>query len=101
MEETDKTLDLYTYRYLSHSGWIKNNNENGAPLDYKTKLGKIISSNIIKDKILSLEKNQPIYFSDLPDELMYMSKKELNEKLKKHFNGKVVFDADGEHFCIV
>lgn len=85
LNEKDKSIILYNYKYTSSEGWGILNFCNETPLDHKMKLGKIFTKEQIETAIikLPLDKEQIVLWENLDECLQYITYKELNDKVQE------------------
>ncbi|MCM1154401.1 MAG: metallophosphoesterase [Roseburia sp.] len=90
LNEDDKSIVLYNYKYTGSEGWTKLKFCNETPLDYKMKLGKIFTKEEIEEAILKLPENNsiPISWEKIDESLQYITHKELNDKLQSLLSSK-------------
>ena len=84
LNEADKAIVLYNYKYLGTEGWRHLEFCNQTPLDYKMKLGKIFSKEQIEEAIKNLphDEKEVCQWDELDECLQYIACDELNSKIE-------------------
>lgn len=84
LNEADKAVVLYNYKYLGIEGWRQIEFCNQTPLDYKMKLGKIFSKEQIEAAIKNLPngEKEAYQWDELDECLQYIVCNELNSRIE-------------------
>lgn len=90
LNEEEKTMVLYNYKYTGSEGWKELKFCSETPLDFKMKLGKIFAKEQIDEAIQKLPTDEvkPIAWEDVDECLQFITYKELNDKVKSMLSSK-------------
>ena len=103
LEEKVGQLFLYSYQYASGNGWFAAERKGGTiPLDAKMRLGRIVSTEVIEEKINQIinefresrEKTLSLDWDELDEDLQFNLCSEINEKIISLVNDEFIVKAN-------